>query len=235
MTVYSQNGWPANDRSLVKSWNIPGTTRNVTLQNGAGGYLLCDFAAWFDKNVEDIEEGQLDDWGYAERVVRGGTDLSNHASGTAIDINAVKHPLAVQGTFKPSQVVAIRKKLMDYDGVIRWGGDYTGRKDEMHFEINASPAQTTLIADRIREGNEMLSDADKAWLKETFVLRTDMGYARDQIMLSLGMDPSKGGPVVNGKPNPGLQPARRSDIDPLIVGPIIAAINELKGTGETNG
>lgn len=150
--VFSQNGWTANNRSLTKQWTIPGTIRKITLESGDAGYLLCDFAAWFDKNVEDIEAGQLDDWGYAERTVRDGTDLSNHASGTAIDLNAPKHALGAVNTFTPAQATAIRNKLKNYAGVIRWGGDYIGRKDEMHFEINASSATVKRIADKIRGG-----------------------------------------------------------------------------------
>lgn len=148
--VNSQNGWPGNNRSLVKSWTIPGTTRNVTLEKGNAGWLLCDFAAWFDKNIEDIEAGQLDDWGYAERPIRGSTALSNHASGTAIDLNSTKHPLAKVGTFTPAQAAKIRERLKHYEGVIRWGGDYSGRKDEMHFEINRSPAVVAALVKKLQ-------------------------------------------------------------------------------------
>lgn len=146
----SQNGYPANNRDLTMQWTIPGTVRKINLSKGDPGFLLCHFAAWFDKNIEDIEEGQLDDWGYAERPIRGGTELSNHASGTAIDINAVKHPLGAVNTFTQAQRDKIRAKLKDYEGVIRWGGDYTGRKDEMHFEVNASLAKVESVAAKIR-------------------------------------------------------------------------------------
>lgn len=147
----SQNGWPANNIGLTKSWKIPGTTRAVRLEAGDAGYLLVDFAAWFDKNVESIDEGELDDWGYAERPIRGSTTtLSNHASGTAIDLNATRHPLGVVNTFSVAQRNRIRAKLKEYDGVLRWGGDYKGRKDEMHVEINASKARVAAVAKALR-------------------------------------------------------------------------------------
>jgi hypothetical protein len=94
-------------------------------------------ANWFDANIQDIDAGQLDDWGYAERPIRGGTELSNHASGTAIDINATKWPLGADPRINLSQakIEAIRQHLRIYEGCIRWGGDYRGRKDPMHFEI----------------------------------------------------------------------------------------------------
>ncbi len=65
---------------------------------------------------------------------------SNHGSGTAVDLNWKSHPLGAVGTHNAAQVAAIRRILKRYtmDGVqlIRWGGDYPDRKDEMHFEIN---------------------------------------------------------------------------------------------------
>jgi hypothetical protein len=138
----SQNGFRANDRSVIKTYTIPATARKVALREGAPGELLVHWAAWFDKHVESIDEGQLDDWGYAERTIRGSsTTLSNHASGTAIDLNATRHPLGKRGTFTPGQAARIRKELARYEGAIRWGGDYKNRADEMHFEINASPAK----------------------------------------------------------------------------------------------
>lgn len=146
----SQNGWPANDRDLTKSWKIPGTTRAIRLESGDAGFLLVHFAAWFDANIETIDTGELDDWGYAERPVRGGTDLSNHASGTAEDLNATRHPLAVRNTFSKAQMTRIREKLKEYDGVLRWGGDYKNRADEMHVEINASRARVAAVAKRLR-------------------------------------------------------------------------------------
>lgn len=131
----SQNGYTANVIDLTQVWTIPGTVRTIRLRKGAPGFLLVHFAAWFDKNIEDIEAGQLDDWGYAERVIRDGVELSNHASGTAEDLNATKHPLGVRNTFTAAQAAKIRAQLLVYEGCIRWGGDYVNRPDEMHFEI----------------------------------------------------------------------------------------------------
>lgn len=132
----SQNGYVANDITRTQSWKIPGTARAIRLRKGSPGALLVQFAAWFDKNIEDIEAGQLDDWGYAEREIRGSTTtLSNHASGTAMDLNAARHPLGARNTFTKTQAAKIRAQLKVYDGCIRWGGDYQNRADEMHFEI----------------------------------------------------------------------------------------------------
>jgi hypothetical protein len=147
----SQNGWPANDVSRTSVELIPGTDRKIRLVKGDGGWLLRRLAAWFDKHIESVDGGVYDDWGYAERPIRGSsTTLSNHASGTAIDLNATRHPLGVRNTFSNAQEDAIRAHLREYGGVIRWGGDYANRADEMHFEINRDQEATAAVARKLR-------------------------------------------------------------------------------------
>ncbi|WP_405057041.1 M15 family metallopeptidase [Kribbella sp. NBC_01505] len=154
----SQNGWSANDRSVTQSYTIPGTTRAVRLRKGDAGFLLCHFAAWFDKNIESIDNDKvMDDWGYAERPIRGSSKvLSNHASATALDLNATRHPLGKVGTFLSGQYIKIRRQLKVYRDpvtgkvVLRHGIDYHGRKDEMHVEIVGTAAQVARVAAKLR-------------------------------------------------------------------------------------
>jgi hypothetical protein len=144
----SQNGWPVDPPR--RSRLIPGTSTKVIVADGPAGDVLLHVLSQVDKRVEDIDlkskKGELDDWGYAHRPVRGSTAVSNHASATAVDINATRHPLGASGTFSPAQVQEIHTILNEVDGTVRWGGDYTGRKDEMHFEINAPQAKVTEVA-----------------------------------------------------------------------------------------
>jgi peptidoglycan hydrolase-like protein with peptidoglycan-binding domain len=155
----SQNGFLANNRALVASQRIPGTQVNISVRTDAPGLLLLEVAAAFDRLVEDVDNarGALDDWGYAERPIRGGGQLSNHASGTAIDLNATRHPLGTSpsANFSAAQVVQIRRIVAVTGGVVRWGGDYTGRKDPMHFEINdgRTVAQCRVALDAMRRFN----------------------------------------------------------------------------------
>lgn len=123
----SQNGFTVRTSSQVEplSW--------IT------GRVHPDFHSTFDRlckryNAEVESITRAHSWGWADRAIRGSSVVSNHASGTAIDLNAPKHPLGASGTFTSKQVRAIRAILKDFPEV-RWGGDYTGRKDEMHFEI----------------------------------------------------------------------------------------------------
>jgi len=164
----SQNGYTANDASKVSSRLVPGTTRRLTVRNGPAGDLLLWVAGQFDKLVEDIEQGILDDWGYAARPIRGGTELSNHASGTAIDLNATSHPLATDppANFSKAEIDAIHAILARTQGCVRWGGDYTGRKDGMHFEIVRDEAACAAALATVTSGEEddmQLSDTVRLW------------------------------------------------------------------------
>jgi len=149
----SQNAWPALSASSrqLHTWTIPGAGRLLRLRNGSAGFLLIHLALWFDQRIEDVEGGILDDWGYAYRPVRGySTTLSNHASGTAMDLNATQHVLGREDTFTPKEERRIVRRVDGFfDGTIRWGGQYRGRKDEMHFEIDAPLPACEQVARRL--------------------------------------------------------------------------------------
>lgn len=150
----SQNGWPAlpAESPLLHTWIIPGSsgTTKLRMRGGSAGFLLAHLAIWFDDAVEDLLEPVLDDWGYAFRPVRGfETTLSNHSSGTAMDLNATDHPMGVTGTFTTEEAGLIHKRLRLYGGAIRWGGDYHTRKDDMHFEVDAPLGEAERIARRL--------------------------------------------------------------------------------------
>lgn len=140
--MLSQNGWPvieSSESSLLHRWIVPGAARGFNLRKGSAGFLLTFTALWFDEKVEPIDVGVWDEWGWANRSIRGSTTTSNHASGTAEDINATKHPLGKVNTFPLAKRIRIRWFLrVRMRGCIRWGGDYTGRKDDMHWEIDRS-------------------------------------------------------------------------------------------------
>ena len=143
----SSNGWRASKYAAVigvKSYPIPGTSIKIRLAKKAAP-LLVGLATEFHKTIEPIDKGTLDDWGYAFRMIRGSTDsLSNHSSGTAIDVNAIKHPLGKRNTFTDKQEVIIRQIAAKYG--CKWGGDWK-RADEMHFEIDLNRKQ---VKERIK-------------------------------------------------------------------------------------
>ena len=141
-TLKSDNGWPASKDPVeigIKSYSIPGTSIKIRLAEKAAA-LLVALCADYDKLIEPIDAGTLDSWGYAFRPIRGQTEtLSNHSSGTAVDLNAEAHPLGKRDTFTNEQEIIIRQIAAKYG--CKWGGDYKNRADEMHFEINLTPKE----------------------------------------------------------------------------------------------
>lgn len=158
----SQNGYPVIDRSdstyLTKIPKIIGRVR----KDAGVAEIFEYFVLWFDQNIEDVDRG-ADDWGWNVRPIRGQTTgYSNHASGTAIDLNAMLHPRGKSKTFTAAQSAKIRKKLKELGGVIRWGGDYNPRiskLDEMHFEIDAPASKIEAVLKKlgkpVKEGDDV--------------------------------------------------------------------------------
>jgi len=151
----SQNGYPANDRSLIGSYTVPGTTGKVAVRKGDVATILLYVLQRYNREVEKLVWPGV--WGYAERTIRGSsTTLSNHASGTAVDANAPKHPLGThpKNNYTTAQIARIHAILnachVDGRPVVRWGGDYINRKDGMHFEIVGSPGDVHTLAVEIR-------------------------------------------------------------------------------------
>lgn len=150
----SYNGWPASKNPAeidIKSYPVKGTDRKLKCASSVGP-LLAAFAAEFHELIEPIDEGTFDDWGYAFRMVRGTTDkLSCHSSGTAIDLNATKHPLGKYDTFPAEKVPMIRALAKKYG--LKWGGDFKSRPDDMHFEVNVTPAKAKELITKLRLDN----------------------------------------------------------------------------------
>jgi hypothetical protein len=146
----SSNGWNASKDPAeihIKQFPIAGTDIKIRCQATAGR-ILAAFAAEFHALVEPIDKGGLDDWGYAYRPIRGQTEnLSNHSSGTAIDLNASKHPLGKENTFTPEQRKTLDMLCKKYH--LRGGYTYKSRKDDMHFEIMDEPAEVKALADEL--------------------------------------------------------------------------------------
>jgi GH25 family lysozyme M1 (1,4-beta-N-acetylmuramidase) len=108
-----------------------------------------------------------DDWSYAYRPIRGYTfeqartdpdKWSNHAWGLAVDINATKNPMSqTLITDMPSWIDELAAKYG-----MRWGGNYSGRKDAMHFEFMERPEDADR---RVKELDDMYDTAAETRLK----------------------------------------------------------------------
>ena len=141
----SPNGWPVSATAAtigVRTAKVVGTNVSLSVRQDIAGQMLLHVARRFHQLVEPLEVGC---WGYAYRAnVNSTSSWSNHASATAIDLNAPRHPNGAAGTFTPQQVTAIRRILEECRGTVRWGGDYSRTKDEMHFEIDVPPGHINL-------------------------------------------------------------------------------------------
>lgn len=142
--------------TTARGWTvIPSGHPDLTRFPWITGSVHADAAPIFDRlchrfhtEVEPIIPAHS--WGHSHRTVRGSTTVwSEHAAGRAIDLNAPAHPLGKAGTFTPAQVTAIRRILADFDGLVVWGGDWTKRPDEMHFELRHDQAALATITRRL--------------------------------------------------------------------------------------
>lgn len=149
----SQNGWPVlNPESpTLHTWTLPPRIdRRVRLRGGSAGFLLVLFAElWHDK-VEAIDGPPLDDWGHNVRTIGDSQTYSNHASGTALDLNATQHPqhVGVSRTFTAGQVDTIHQLLIGrLRSTLRWGGDWSpANVDGMHVELGVSLGRAEGVA-----------------------------------------------------------------------------------------
>lgn len=86
-----------------------------------------------------------DDTGcYNCRLTTGGKLASLHSFGIAVDINWRTNPYARSlTTDMPAKMVEEILAITNKDGVraFRWGGNFSGSKDAMHFELVLSPEQ----------------------------------------------------------------------------------------------
>lgn len=143
----SQNGWSASPHLDLRQLVVDGVAFAPGIRDDDDvAYVLGYFAGAFAARVEPLRNPGC--WGFSYRADRNqASDLSNHASGTAIDINAPAHPNGVptSRTFTPAQIAEIHKILAECHGALRWGGDYTHTVDAMHVEVNVSPARLRAV------------------------------------------------------------------------------------------
>lgn len=172
----SQNGWTVFD--TAPSATTPFITGRV--RPGDVDVIFTYLGQRFNDEVEHIRKDWS--WGWAKRNVRGSARvISNHASATANDFNAPAHPLGKRNTFSSKQVDRIRGILRDLEGVVRWGGDYRNRADEMHFEVIGNASAVKRVADKIRRGK-----APQPWKWNPKVV-SDLALVQRQFQIAAGV------------------------------------------------
>lgn len=135
-------------------WGTPGLSRTVRIPcpgiqlnvRPEVAPLFAELVRWLTAERRKTGAPPLTSaGGYIKRRVRGGLSWSNHSWGLAADFNPDTNPMQMRlKTDMPPGTSAKAKSLG-----MRWGGDYVGRKDPMHFEVVASPAEVARIVERL--------------------------------------------------------------------------------------
>lgn len=139
--------------TLRRLWAPPcETTHVVTIPLGDDGARATvhreTVAAWQALDAVMAAHGyeirKRDTGAYNCRRITGGSGYSLHAFGIAVDVNWQSNPYGRRlVTDMPMAMVEEIEALQTDDGhrIFRWGGRYSAKKDAMHFEVIASPAE----------------------------------------------------------------------------------------------
>jgi peptidoglycan hydrolase-like protein with peptidoglycan-binding domain len=106
---------------------------NIQFHKLATQQVQVMFAAWENAGLLD----RILSWGgsFVPRLVRGGTSLSNHAFGTAFDINVSWNQLGIQPALVGNEGSVRELVPIANEHGFFWGGHYANRPDGMHFEL----------------------------------------------------------------------------------------------------
>lgn len=147
------HGWPViadGSSTKLKLFTIPGTKRKIKLHKQLGPYLVA-FAAEYHQLIAPIDEGTLDDWGWAPvRKGRASDQISDHCAGVAMDLNATKEGSQGAGSLsfwrnpvKRTRLAALRRKYR----LLEWGGDYKRFRDPMHWTFKHGVGTAAVLAE----------------------------------------------------------------------------------------
>lgn len=142
----SPNGWPVSpDPGVIDitPLEVGGVAFTPGIRGGRVHDVLKYVATAVHSRVQPIS-ASYGNYGYSYRAnVNDPSVWSNHASGTAIDYNATKNANGVPtaSIWTQAQINEVHAILAEVDNVVRWGGDYSGTPDSMHFEIDVTPAE----------------------------------------------------------------------------------------------
>ena len=179
----TDNGWPASKTLATRPLVINGTEFVGGIADRDDVERVLRYAL---QRVADEVEAPVNPgcWGFSFRPNRNDPSaLSRHSGGIAVDLNAPTNPNGVptERTWTMPQILEIHWILDDLDRlcgltagdrVVRWGGDFNGTPDSMHFEVNVTPTQLPALAARLRDNTEALMVTDDDKQKITDIVRT---------------------------------------------------------------
>lgn len=152
MLTTSHNGWPIDpDPRVLDAVLIePIRGRKFWIVRPAAP-LFSYVIRRFHREVDPITGGVLDDWSFNFRQIPGTGIWSNHASASAVDLNATHFPMGLR-LMNTRQRQRCQWIVRDCRHQIRWGGDWSETPDEMHFELAPGTKPASVRDARIRMG-----------------------------------------------------------------------------------
>lgn len=145
-------GWPNCQPSKIKTdFQVSGTRFP-----GGVRYELVDLITMLVQETKNrgYRFGTASDpsygcWGYSCRAISGSNTPSNHSWGLAVDINAPSNPYTSPLV---TDMPGWMPDLWNEYG-FRWGGDYSGSKDAMHYEFMGSVSDAAAQTSKAKSRN----------------------------------------------------------------------------------
>lgn len=142
--IYQLYGFPGSYKTPQEYWREVGVFAFVNREAFAHIPFLRDHGGfWTNRGCRDAMEAAFEtvvvrglakeihsfDGCFNYRLVRGGSKLSLHSFGAAVDLNAVEMPLGSSKQFSTEFVKCFTELNFT------WGGNYKQRKDPQHFSF----------------------------------------------------------------------------------------------------
>jgi hypothetical protein len=133
------DGWERENIVRIEIPQLKGVAnapqnRTVRFHANVADQVVALFKAWHEEGLVP----RVLTWGgaYVSRYVRGSrTTLSNHAFGSAFDINVAWNRLGVRPALKGREGSVRELVSLANQHGFYWGGHYKSRPDGMHFEL----------------------------------------------------------------------------------------------------
>lgn len=243
MTEYTKNGWQVDPNPPLSTWAWPGGMGTATTRAGDATTVLQCLAYFYNQQVQAIKEPVLDDWSYNKRIITGGSYWSEHAGGTALDINATDHPYktTAEQNFSAAQIKAAEGILGYFEGAVEWLRGW----DPMHWQLaRDSGGRLARIAAKVRPDlDRFLAGTGGATATQSSgddMVPSNLYDARDQNnrnwldfqnFVTIRLAQIEGRIAASGSPTVD-NAALAAAITPSLVGPVVAAVAEKAGLTE---
>lgn len=139
----SKNGWPVESASdaggAVWARTIAGTAITIGVRIGVVETLFAHLIRRYHYEIDALREGDV----VGFLPASASDELSNHRSGTAIDIRPSWYPKGSAGGYSKLDTETLNSILYDFEGLIAWGG-HSDPVDESHFELVVGPEDERL-------------------------------------------------------------------------------------------